>query len=155
MITPKDFITIAEFLQDGDFCPRLIETPGEQRLDGVVLQEEKHEAAGMVARTYARASNIQFEHLQSLCVDKLKAVHPYTPTALMSVVGLLSKRQRNDNDAESELMRWMVDLLTENFWAVVRSDANITLERVMRGDPGLRQMVVEKLASDPGTGFQA
>lgn len=154
-ITSKDFITVAEFLQNGEFCPRLIETPEGQRLDGVVLQEEKYDAAGMVARTYTRASSIQFEHLQSLCVDKLKALHPYTPTTLMSVVGFLSKRERNDNDAESELMRWMVDLLTESFWAVVRSDANITLERVMRGDAGLRQMVVEKLASDPAMGFQA
>lgn len=154
-ITPKDFITIAEFLQNGDFCPRLIETPGGQRLDGVVLQEEKHEAAGMVARTYAKASNIEFEHLQSLCVDKLKALHPYTPTTLMSVVGLLSKRQRNEDDAESELMRWIVDLLAESFWGVVGSDAHITLEGVMRGDADLRQMVVEKLASDPAMGFQA
>ena len=148
-ITREDFESIGEYLQKKDFGPRIVESDTHQRLEGVVLPEEKDEAAVKIAKTYRTASKIQFGDLQGLCVLKLKALYPLSPQYLLIVALIITRAERWGCDAEDEILEWLVSHVAERFWRLVEYE-HLNLKKVMLENEMLRQGVFRRLTGDPG-----
>ena len=144
-IRDKEFMPIGEYLAKGEFAPRLIDKGTHQRLENVVLQEEKDEAAECITKVYLAASKVQFGALQLLCVDKLKVLYPLSSRSLLIVVTVITRAESWGCDAEDEIIGWLVDHVAERFWDMVAHEG-LTLTRVMSYNEELRQSVLAKLA---------
>ena len=79
-----------------------------QRLEGVVLSEEKDKAAIAIAKVYLPACKIHFGALQQLCVDKLKALYPISSNNMLIVFVIAMKAVTNDCQVEHEIKVWFI-----------------------------------------------
>ena len=154
-IRREQFVPIAEYLQNGDkeFSPRLIDSGTHQRLEKVVLPEEKDQAAQRIAVTYNTAAKIQFGEVQLLCVEKLKVLYPLSPRTLLIVAMIVTRTETWGCDAEDEIQDWLVDHVTEHWWSLAEFEVR-NLKKVMGGNEVLSQRVFQKLADNPRAGWE-
>ena len=152
-INPRDFMPIADYLQYGEFTPRLVGSKSSPRLERVLLPEERDIAATNIAKIYLTGSKVQLAALQSLCVEKLKVLSPLNPKTLLIALMIVTKAAQYGCAEEKEVQEWLVDNVQQQFWTLVEREG-ATLARLMRTIPELWQHLSQKLAQNAELGFQ-
>ena len=151
-ITAKEFFPLADYLDKGDFEPRLINKGNLLlRLDGVFLPKERDSAAIAVSKVFLNAAKLWYETLQQLCVDKLKALYPLSLDALLTVLMIVSRADTHGSEAGEELKDWLTDHIAEFFWSLVEGKGP-TFKRLMYENPETRRRVLEKLGQNSNLG---
>ncbi|KAK4547744.1 hypothetical protein LTR36_000702 [Oleoguttula mirabilis] len=146
-IAAKDFVAIHEYMHIGDFVPRLTrDTP--PRIKGLVIQEQRDEVAERCAYIFRTASQLQLASLQSLAVEKLKALYPLSPLRILLVTRIAQNSYPWGCEAEGELFGWLADHIAEYFYALM-AEHGAALMGVLRNSDGLGQTVADRVAENP------
>lgn len=148
-VTAREFVPISEYLQHGDFAPRYIDKPGSlPRLDGLVIQEQKDQVAERCAFIFRTASQLQIAGLQSLVVNKLKALYPLSLLVILIVTRVGQDSEKWDCEAEGELFAWLVDHIAEYFFKLTAEHGK-RLTEILGNIRDLQRAVMQKVAADP------
>ena len=107
-VEAEAFLPVHEYLTRQEFQPRLIDHVTYQRLEGVMLSEEKDTAAVNIAKIYLTASKIKFGRVQVLCMYKIKALYPMSSTSLLIVFQVLKRAELWGCDTEYQINGWFV-----------------------------------------------
>lgn len=156
-ISAKEFDQVWNYMDKGDFAPRLIQTKfGGHGLEGIVLQEEKDAAATKIAKVYVTAAKIQHGNLQQFCAGKLRALYSLSSHALLTVLMIFIKAEESLSAAtmESEGREWLVDRVVENFWKLVKHE-NLSFTRLMNKESEIAYAVLARLGENPKLAIQA
>ena len=152
-ISAKAFSPILQFLREKDFTPRTMGQGELQKIEKVVLQEEKDDAVDIIAKVYYTASKIQFDALQLACVNKLKVLSPLSLTSVLAVALYATYVASSGDKAEEEMMEWLADYLAKCYYTLM-SEEGATFVRVLRENKELRRRVIRKLHENPEMGWE-
>ena len=154
-IEADDFGPIAQYLQQGDFAPCLVEIGGQKCLEGVMIddvsEKEKREAMMQIAKVFNTANEMHFAALQWLCVNKLKAICSVGAKYVLVAAALLYEKCRSDSEVDSHVQEWLIDLLAEHFWTLVAKES-LALERIVGQNEELRRRLFRKMGKGPDLG---
>ncbi|KAK0779188.1 hypothetical protein LTR02_009225 [Friedmanniomyces endolithicus] len=151
-VTPKDFVLVSEYLQHTDFIPRLIEIDDALPcLDGISLPKQRIAAAEKCASVFRTASYLQLAGLEFLCVNKLKVLYPLDPLCLLIVTRIFARSVVWGCEAETELIDWLIDHITEYYWLLSKKHGGLLVE-VLHSSDEIRERVLQNVIADPKMG---
>ena len=151
-VTPKDFVLVSEYLQHTDFIPRLIEIDHAlPYLDGIPLPKQRVAAAEKCASVFRTASYLQLAGLEFLCVNKLKVLYPLEPLCLLIVTRIFARSVVWGCEAETELIDWLIDHITEYYWLLSKKHGGLLVE-VLHSSDEIRERVLQNVIADPKMG---
>lgn len=144
-IAASAFAPVAEYLQSGDFRPRLLDRAIPQ-VEGVMMLEQHLEAVQKIASVYLTASKLHLASLQDLCLRKITSIQPMSAEALLLAVRYNACIENPDGGGviDSKLRPWLVDQVAEQFFKLY-DICNVTMSRVMRDDARFREEVIVRL----------
>ena len=153
-IQREQFEPVDKFLSSNEFAPHIVDGEAYPRLEKVVLQEEKDDAAQKIASVYRTASMLQCEALQTLCLEKWRVLAPLTPATLLIVLHYVYDLEHAPKGCEAEhnAKDWLTDHLVEYFMHVWQCEG-MTLQRCLQGNKELRKTVWRKLGENLETGM--
>ncbi|KAK5128497.1 hypothetical protein LTR85_003165 [Meristemomyces frigidus] len=149
-VTARDFVPVHEYMHNGDFVPCLTGRTRDSppRIKGLVIPEQRDKVAEQCAYIFRTASQLQFASLQSLAVEKLKALYPLSPIRILIVTRIAQDSFPWGCDAEGELFAWLADHISEYFYKLMAENGHL-LVRVLRHSDDLNQTVMNRVAENP------
>ncbi|KAK5169700.1 uncharacterized protein LTR77_005678 [Saxophila tyrrhenica] len=143
------FAPIHEFLITKDCAPYFLDRKTPQ-IEGVFSEETKDTAAQIIATIYVDAAKLQLDGLQTLCVRKIKAMHPLSGQSLMLLIRyseMVYKHEREHDDeyqSRGDLHHWLVDQVAERFFELYKLNS-LAMDRILREYRDFRETVVDRL----------
>ncbi|KAK5131105.1 hypothetical protein LTR08_001323 [Meristemomyces frigidus] len=149
--TEEDFSPVWEYMHNNDFRPQYIDRrrPGSfPHLDGVIDADDRDKAAKLCGCVFRTASMLQLEALQSLAVDKLKALYPLSPLMILIVARCAQDSEHCMSDAKDELLAWLVDHVGDYYYQLITLHGKQLAEMLSRS-PSFEQSVADRVARNP------
>ncbi|KAL9609870.1 MAG: hypothetical protein Q9167_005388 [Letrouitia subvulpina] len=118
-IHADDFFTVADFLNHGDYHPRLLDVgTSRTRLDGssAFSPEEKHLETLNCGIVFTIAHQVDLPRLQALAFSKIKFLKPYSPFEFLVFADLAFGKGCAEADD------FIVHYLAEHFWDLVDAE---------------------------------
>lgn len=140
-IHANDFSPVADFLNHGDYHPRLLDAgTGRARLDGasVLTSEEKHLETLQCGIVFAIAHQVDLPRLQALAFSKMKFLNPYSPLEFLVFAHL------SFGKGYAEADDFVVHHLVEHFWNLLDTEKEKFVDLVQGNDELASRVFLEK-----------
>lgn len=146
------FGAVVQFLNEGDFEPRLIERGQKDLLEGGTVNKE--EDVPRWGEVYCVAASLGMEDLQTLVCKKLNAMIEMAPLDIqifLQLVKIIFRNQHRETQVDRDLRLHLSHSVASRYYALMDGAAS-TMCRVMNDHEDLAQYVHSQLAKNPKMG---
>lgn len=140
-IHANDFSPVADFLNHGDYCPRLLDAgTGHARLDGASFfsSEEKHLETLQCGIVFSIAHKMDLPRLQALAFSKMKFLESYSPFEFLVFAHLSFGKGCAEADD------FVVHYLAEHFWNLLNVEKKKFVDLVQGNNELASRVFLEK-----------